>query len=39
MYGLTISGYIIDNFGVKFSMTLGMALMMLTKFLLVFIDN
>jgi len=38
-YGLTISGYIIDKMGVRFSLILGFALMTITKFLLTFIES
>jgi MFS family permease len=38
-YGLTISGYIIDKMGVRFSLILGFALVTITKFLLTFIES
>ena len=39
IYGLTISGYIIDKMGVKFSLTLGFIMMTITKFMLTFIES
>lgn len=39
IYGLTISGFIIDKLGVKFSTFIGFALYAVTKFFLIFIDN
>ena len=38
-FGLTISGYLIDTAGVKTSMLLGMTAIMISKFLLTFIDS
>lgn len=38
-YGLTISGFIIDKLGVKFSIFIGFSLYACTKFFLIFIDN
>ena len=37
IYGLTISGYLIDKMGVKFSLILGLTLIGLGKFLLTFV--
>lgn len=38
-YGLTITGFIIDKLGVKFSLFIGFILYAVTKFFLIFIDN
>jgi MFS family permease len=38
-YGLTISGYLIDKMGVKFSLILGLSLIGLGKFLLTFVTQ
>ena len=38
-YGLTISGFIIDKLGVKFSSFIGFSLYACAKFFLIFIDN
>ena len=38
-YGLTISGYMIDRFGVKTSLLVGFSLMTLSKFMLTFIES
>lgn len=38
-YGLTISGFIIDKLGVKFSIFIGFSLYAASKFFLIFIDN
>ena len=38
-YGITITGFIIDKLGVKFSMFIGFTLYAATKFFLIFIDN
>jgi len=38
-YGLTISGYIIDKCGVKFSLVLGLILLTIAKFLLTWIES
>jgi sugar phosphate permease len=39
LYGLSISGYIIDRMGVRFSLVLGLFLMTLTKFMLTFVES
>lgn len=39
VYGLTISGFIIDKLGVKFSIFIGFSLYAAAKFFLIFIDN
>ena len=39
VYGLTISGFIIDKLGVKFSAFIGLTLYASSKFFLIFIDN
>jgi hypothetical protein len=38
-YGLTISGYLIDKLGVKWSLIIGFTALTTAKFLLTFIDN
>lgn len=38
-YGLTITGFIIDKLGVKFSLFIGFILYTIAKFFLIFIDN
>lgn len=38
-YGLTITGFIIDKIGVKFSIFIGFTLYAIAKFFLIFIDN
>lgn len=38
-YGLTISGFLIDKLGVKFSIFIGFSLFAIAKFFLIFIDN
>lgn len=38
-YGLTISGYIIDKLGVKWSLMIGLALYALANFMLLFAEN
>ena len=38
-YGLTITGFIIDKLGVKFSLFIGFLLYTIAKFFLIFIDN
>ena len=38
-YGLTISGYLIDKLGVKWSLIIGFIALTTAKFLLTFIDN
>lgn len=39
VYGLTISGYLIDKMGVKMSLILGFIFMTISKFLLTFVEN
>lgn len=39
LYGLSISGYIIDRMGVKFSLVLGLFMVTVSKFLLTFIES
>lgn len=39
VYGLTITGFIIDKLGVKFSLFIGFVLYTMAKFFLIFIDN
>ena len=39
VYGLTISGFIIDKLGIKFSTFIGFSLYASSKFFLIFIDN
>ena len=38
-YGLTISGYLIDKLGVKYSLLIGLVSISIAKFLLTFIDT
>ena len=38
-YGFTITGFLIDKLGVKFSLFIGFSLYTITKFFLIFIDN
>lgn len=38
-YGLTISGYIIDKLGVKYSLTIGFITLSIGKLILTFADN
>lgn len=38
-YGLTISGYLIDKLGVKYSLMLGFLMVTISKFMLTFADN
>ena len=38
-YGLTISGFIVDKVGVKWSLMLGLGVYAMAKFFLIFIDN
>ena len=38
-YGLTISGYLIDKIGVKYSLILGFSMITLAKFLLTFVES
>lgn len=38
-YGLTVSGYIIDKYGVKTSMLIGMISIMIAKFMLTFVES
>lgn len=39
LYGLTISGYIIDKMGIKFSLVLGLSMITIAKFMLTFIED
>lgn len=39
LYGLSISGYLIDTMGVKFSLVLGLIMVTITKFALTFIET
>ena len=39
IYGITITGFIIDKLGVKFSTFIGFTLYAITKFFLIFIDS
>ena len=38
-YGITISGFIIDKMGVKYSLMLGLTLYAIGKFVLIFADT
>ena len=38
-YGLTISGYLIDKLGVKYSLLIGLFSISIAKFLLTFVDT
>ena len=38
-YGLTISGYIIDKLGVKYSLVTGLSLYAVAKFILIFAES
>ena len=39
IYGFTITGFVIDKIGVKFTLFIGFILYAITKFFLIFIDN
>lgn len=39
IYGLTISGFLIDKIGVKYSLILGLTSYAIAKFVLIFADN
>ena len=39
VYGITISGFLIDKMGVKGSLLLGLSLYAVAKFVLIFADN
>ena len=38
-YGLSISGYLIDKLGVKYSLLIGLLSISIAKFLLTFVDT